>query len=1099
MKARLLPALAVALAVPVATLAATSGVDPDLLAGLAARSIGPATMSGRIADIAGVATNPDVIYVGAATGGVWRSTDGGTTFKPIFDHEKVAAVGAIAVFQANPDIIWVGTGEGNVRNSTSVGDGVYRSLDGGDTWTRVGLDNSERISRIVLDPGDADVAYVAAMGREWGENPERGVFKTTDGGKTWERVLYLDERTGCADLVMDPVNPNKLFAAMWDYRRWPWSFRSGGPGSGLFVTYDGGATWKRFTASDGLPEGELGRIGISVCRKFPDVVYALVEAHKSALCRSDDGGRTWKKVNEETNVASRPFYYADIRVDPELPDRLYNLASRLTVSTDGGKSFSPMRSSRTVHPDFHALWINPLDPTNLVVGDDGGVSISHDRGASWRFVANLPLGQFYHVNVDMDVPYHVYGGMQDNGSWRGPSTVWETGGIPNHEWQEVGYGDGFDVIPDPADSMQGYSMSQEGYLMRWNLRTGERKDIRPAGPEEVKLRFNWNAGIAIDPFDSKTLYFGSQFVYRTTDRGETWTIISPDLTTNNPYWQKQNESGGLTPDVTGAENYTTIVAISPSSVQRGVIWVGTDDGRLHVTRDSGANWTSVEGNVKGVPANTWIPHIRASRFDAGTAFVVFDNHRRSDWTPYVFKTTDFGTSWTSLASKDLWGYCLSIEQDPVDANLLFLGTEFGLYVSQDGGTSWLPLRSGLPTVAVRDLVVHSRDHDLVIATHGRAAWIVDDISPLRTLSARTMGEPLHLFPIPPAQQYRAGAGSGARFSGDSTFEGENRPYGAIITFSVADPELPLPDPVKERARQDRLAKEKHAAGAPKGAEKLAETAGEDRGGERRGGGREPRATIVVSDSNGNAIRTFKSKIVQGVNRAVWNLRSKGFKQPPRERASWWQDRGGPEVLPGTYTVTVKVGDNEAKGTVRVLADPRFHIPEADRLANWKAIQRAGALQEALAEAVRRIVETRADVDTVLRKARGESEADEEEGETAQEQEAELKELTAAGRAVKDALTDTEKLLRVPPDTRGIVDYGDVQGKIRYAMRDLSSSWDAPTPAQLVYLDEAASALAKALERVNAVFTDTVAPFREQVKAAGIGLFPEQPPLARPER
>ncbi|HEX2643274.1 MAG TPA: hypothetical protein VHU81_09795, partial [Thermoanaerobaculia bacterium] len=607
-----------------------AAVDPTLLSGLKARSIGPAAMSGRIAAIESTPENPDLIYVGAATGGIWKSTNGGVTWQPVFDDQPVASIGDIALDPHNSDVVWVGTGETNVRNSVSFGNGVYRSTDGGRTWKHLGLEKTERISRVIPDPGNPRVAYVAALGEAWGENPDRGVYKTEDGGKTWRRVLYVDERTGAADLVMDPGNPNKLFAAMWDYRRFPYYFRSGGPGSGLYVTTDGGESWRKATEEDGLPKGDLGRIGLAIAPSDPRIVYALVEAEKSALLRSEDGGRTWRAVNSDSDVSPRPFYYSDIRVDPENPNRLYRLGSLVHVSNDGGRTFQTLVSFTKAHPDHHALWVNPRDGRFLLNGNDGGMAMSRDRGETWQFVSNLPLAQFYHVRVDNAVPYNVYGGLQDNGSWKGPSSVWEGSGIRDHHWQEVMFGDGFDTVPDPRDPEQGYAMSQEGYLIRYDLRTGQRKDIRPASPDpKVDLRFNWNAGIAPDPFDPGTLYFGSQFLHKTTDRGETWSTLSSDLTTNKPEWQKKDVSGGLTPDASGAESYTTIIAIDPSPKERGVIWAGTDDGRLHVTRDGGKSWNSVEGNLRGVPANTWIPHVHASPHAGGTAFVVLDDHRRS--------------------------------------------------------------------------------------------------------------------------------------------------------------------------------------------------------------------------------------------------------------------------------------------------------------------------------------------------------------------------------------------------------------------------------------------------------------------------------------
>lgn len=1089
---RRLPAVLALLAFPLICLATPPPtLDPALLAGLKARSIGPAAMSGRIAAIDAVESNPDVIVVGVATGGVWRSDNGGITWKPIFDQEKVAAVGAVAIFQPSPDVIWVGTGEGNPRNSASVGNGIYRSLDGGRHWTHLGLAGTERIHRIVLHPGNPDVAWVAAMGRMWGENPERGVYRTTDGGKSWQRVLFVDERTGCAELVADPTNPNKLLAAMWDYRRWPHSFRSGGPGSGLWVTHDGGTTWKRLTEDDGLPKGELGRIGIAFCRNHPEVVYAVVEATKSALLRSGDGGRTWTRVNEEHDVASRPFYYADLRVDPEYPNRVYSLASLLKVSDDAGTTFRPLTSFRTIHPDFHALWIDPGDPSHLVVGNDGGVGISWDRGKTWRFAGNLPLAQYYHVNVDMDVPYNVYGGLQDNGSWRGPSEVWENGGIRNQHWQEVGFGDGFDVSPDPSDSLQGYSMSQEGNLRRWNLHTGEQKEIKPTAPAGGRLRFNWNAGFAQDPFDPATIYYGSQYLHRSLDRGDSWTPISPDLTTNNPEWQKQASAGGLTPDVTGAENYTTIIAVAPSPKQKGVIWVGTDDGRVQVTRDGGATWTSVERNLLGVPANTWVPHIEASPHDAGTAFVVLDDHRRSNWTPYVQKTNDFGATWTSLATTELWGYCLAVEQDPVDPKLLFVGTEFGLYVSQNGGASWWRFTHGLPTVSVMDLVVHPREHDLVIATHGRSIYIVDDIRPLRTLSPATMAEPIHLFPVPDAMQHVVRQSGGERFPGDDEFRGQSRPYGALVTFSLNVEGLPHPDEEIERERK--------AKAPPK---PDARPAGDDE--ERKGKDKGPRATVTVTDAGGAVIRTFRARVTQGLNRAVWNLRRDPFRTPPGEDR-WWEDedeRSGPEVPAGAYTITVAYKDHQATAPVQVLPDPRLRVSAADRDARWHAILRAGALQETLADAVQRIADTRADTDAVVAKIKAAQKAerkgaDEAEGGAPADPKAPAdprKAILDGARALKEKLLAVEKKLRVPPKTRGIVDYDDVLGKVRDAMGSVASSWSAPTPVQLDTLAIAERALARVLPEVNELFARDVAAFRQSVRDAGIALLEEKPPL-----
>jgi photosystem II stability/assembly factor-like uncharacterized protein len=1068
-------------------------VDPELLAGMKARSIGPASMSGRVAAIDAVESNPDIVYVGASTGGVWKSTDGALSFTPIFDDQPVAAIGAVAIFQPSPDIVWVGTGEGNPRNSMSVGNGIYRSGDGGKTWQHLGLEKTERIHRIITHPRDPNIVWVAALGQAWGQNADRGVFKTTDGGRTWTKVLYVNDRTGAADLVIDPTNPNKLFAAMWEYRRWPWFFNSGGPGSGLHVTHDGGATWKRSTEDDGMPKGNLGRIGVAIARSNPSIVYALVEAGQSALLRSDDGGRKWTTVNTEHNIANRPFYYADIRVDTADPNRVYNVFSLVSLSTDGGRTFKTLIPFAKIHPDYHAMWINPNDPSQIYVGNDGGVAESEDRGQSWRFVATLPLGQYYHIAVDDDLPYNVYGGMQDNGSWKGPNTTWETAGIRNWDWQEVGFGDGFGTVPVPSDPMVGYAMSQEGYIMRWNLRTGERKDIRPAPlPDHPDLRFNWNAAIAVDPFDPNGVYFGSHFVHKSTNRGDSWTTISPDLTTNRKEWQNQARSGGLTPDVTSAENFTTIITIAPSTRDRNVIWAGTDDGRVHVTRDGGANWTSVEANIKGVPANTWVPEIKASRHDAGTAFVVFDDHRRSNWTTYAYRTTDYGKTWTSLVTKDIQGYAHAIEQDPVDPELLFLGTEFGLFVSLDAGKSWMKWKHGFPTVSVMGLAVHPRDHDLVIGTHGRSAYVIDDIRPLRSMSRDTMSKLLHLFEVPDAQQYTTRQKKGSRFVGDGEFRGENEPYGALLTYALNFPGLPHPVDEKERERKQ---KEREAAqqllvteagvppDIPKEPEASAARKPEDK---PVGDDKPPEVNIEVADATGTVIRKFTAPARLGVNRASWDLRRDAFKRPtaPGQEANEFRPAAGPEVLPGTYTVTMKFREQEAKQTVRVLADPRETFTAEQRKAKFDAHMRAGRLEETVASAVERIHKTRADIDAVAAKLKKPDDAADKTPDP----------VVKSGTELRKRLDEMEKRLWQPPKTKGIAAETDVHSKIGYPQYALQSTWDAPTPAQLAYLDRAEAQLRTVIADFNKLFAEDVAKYREEVRAKNVGLFADEPAI-----
>ncbi len=1080
-----LPALALASVLAAQAAPPDTRLDPDLLAGLRVRSIGPAGMSGRMTAIDAVASDPSVVWVGTASGGVWKSVDGGVAWQPVFDDQPVASIGAIAIDQAHPDVVWVGTGEGNPRNSVSVGNGIYRTLDGGRTWTHLGLEATERIHRIVLHPTNPDVAWVAALGRAWSDNPERGVYKTVDGGRTWKRVLFVDDATGATDLAIDPKNPDKLFAALWQYRRWPWFFRSGGPGSGLFATHDGGATWQRLTEDDGLPKGDLGRIGLAISRSNPEVVYAMVEAAKSALVRSDDGGRSWKAVDERYDANPRPFYFGEIRVDPVWPNRVYALDYDVRVSDDGGKTFNKLVDGSVIHGDFHAMWIDPGDPGHLLVGGDGGIGISHDRGKTARFVTNLPVGQLYHVAVDMQTPYNVYGGLQDNGSWRGPSEVWQAGGIRNHFWIPVGNGDGFETLPDPGDPGIVYSLYQGGGLGRCELATGQTRDVKPSPPSaDERLRFNWNAGLATDPFHPGTVYLGSQRVHKSTDRGETWTAISPDLTTNNPAWQRQPESGGLTPDVSGAEEYTTILAIAPSPLQDGVIWVGTDDGRVHVTRDGGASWQSVEKNLKGVPAGTWVPEIRPSRHDPASAFVVLDNHRRSDWTPYVYRTDDWGKTWRSLATPDLRGYALSIEQDPVDPDLLFLGTEFGLWVSLDGGKRWIPFAHGLPTVSVMDLAIQTRDNDLVIATHGRGLYILDDLRPLRTLSSDALREPVHLFAASDARQHAERPEDGGFALGFAEFRGENRPYGAILTYSLNAPGLPLPDAEKERARKEKEREEKRKAVSPARQDEPAPGSTPEAieaaapGATAEGEAAAPKVEIRITDASGRLVRRFKAPARQGVNRAVWDLRrDEPLQMPGDPQTPPAEDPSGPELPPGTYGVTVKLGGHEAQGSVRVLPDPRSSNSEADWQTREAAIERADQARDRLVAAVLRLRDTRSDLDLALDRVRRQRKDKDVEGEA----EASLRKSANALRAKLGTL---ERRLWVPYDAVGLLDDSDLWDRIMTVRGYLTSSWEPPSPNHLEHLRQVEATITTALADLDHLFATDVAAFRRQAQEAG---------------
>ncbi|HSG48870.1 MAG TPA: hypothetical protein VLA43_13710, partial [Longimicrobiales bacterium] len=688
-----------------------------------------------------------------------------------------------------------------------------------------------------------------------------------DGGETWERILFVDPGTGVGELVMDPSNPDKLFAALWDFRRHPWFFRSGGPGSGLYVTHDGGDSWEKRTAADGLPQGELGRMGLAVSPSDPDVVYALVEAERSALVRSDDGGRTFKTVSDRPGIVPRPFYYADLRIDPGNENRIYSLHGAIQVSEDAGRSWRTVVPSAIIHGDVHELWINPADPRHMIMGNDGGVAVTWDRGDSWRFVENLNLAQYYHIALDDRVPYNVYGGLQDNGSWYGPSDVWENKGILNAHWTRVGGGDGFSVLDDPADDRYGYSMSQGGALQRFDRITGHRTSIQPVAPQGIALRFNWNAGLALDPHEPGTLYLGSQFLHRTRDHGASWEIISPDLTTDDPAKQDP-ATGGLSLDATGAETHTTIVAIGPSPLEAGVIWVGTDDGRVQLTRDGGGTWQDVGAAIRGVPAGTWVPDVHPSSHDAATAYVVFDDHRRGNWETYLFRTEDYGRTWTRLDGSAVDGFAHAVEEDPEEPNLLFLGTEFGLHFSTDRGTTWQRW-THLPAMPVRDLEVHSRDGDLVLGTHGRGVWVVDDIRPLRVLAGDPGIRTRALFAVDPhrAILHEVAEAVGYRSTGMAMWQGETRPYGALFYFGVAP-------------------------GAGAGT-----------------------ASITVGDAAGRTVALDTVPAEVGLNRWVWDLRAGPEAGESPDFAP------GAEVLPGEYHITVEKDGDTASATLQVVDDP----------------------------------------------------------------------------------------------------------------------------------------------------------------------------------
>ena len=949
--------------------------SPDpLLKRFTWRSIGPAVMGGRIDDIAVDESNPSVMYVGYATGGIWKTVNNGTTWTPIFDEYPVASIGDIELAPSNPSIIYVGTGEPNNRQSSSFGAGIYKSTDAGRTFEYMGLKETQTIAKVVAHPKDPNIVYVAAAGHLFGPNPERGVYKTTDGGKTWTNTKFIDNDTGFIDLVMHPTNPNTLFAASYQRRRQPWGFNGGGPGSGIWRTDDGGKTWTRVTGN-GLPANPLlGRIGLNYSRSKPTVIYAQLEIGpsggtgagvnedgtlvqpgqgrgggggagggrggqpppppdptKSGVWRSDDGGKSWKFMSNNNN---RPMYYSKIRVDPTNPDIVYTTGASAYKSIDGGKTFTTMDS--VSHSDHHALWIDPRNNQHLVIGNDGGLDMSYDQGATWEEISLSALGQFYAISVDMRKPYYVCGGLQDNGSWCGPSAVRSNlTGIMNSDWYRIGGGDGFYTANDPRDWTIGYSESQDGNTNRYDLRTGATRSIRPtpplappppaptedpapqgrgaagaaaaapqgaaaqgggrggrgsvAGnivpppPPGTNFRFYWSTPFMLSHHDPSTVYLGGDRLFKSTTRGDSW-ITSPDLTKNIGRNDRPIMGvAGTAPMASkhdGAASYSNIVTIGESPLVPGIIWVGTNDGNVQVSRDGGATWKNVVDNVKGVPAETYVSRVEPSAFDAGTCYVSFDGHRTDDHKPYVFVTRDFGQSWTSIAANLPEGNVNVIKEDPKNRNLLYLGTEYAFYISMTGGKDWKRFMTGLPTVRIDDILVHPRDNDLIVGTHGRSIWIIDDITPLQQMTDAVTAADAYLFEVRKATAWATDITKANGLNADKHFRGQNPQGGTAISYYL-----------KAAATGD--------------------------------------VKITISDATGRVVREMDGTKDAGLNRVQWNLGPTpvlgGRGAAVAGGRGGRGGRGVPFVTPnavdpGTYVVKLAVGGKELMTTVEVEAD-----------------------------------------------------------------------------------------------------------------------------------------------------------------------------------
>ncbi|MDX6711766.1 MAG: hypothetical protein QOH96_2782 [Blastocatellia bacterium] len=993
------------------------------------RSIGPANMGGRVADVEGIPGDPNIVYVATASGGLWKTTNGGVTWKPIFERQGTISIGDIALAPSNPDVVWVGTGESNVRNSVSFGDGVYKSTDGGKTWQHMGLKDTERISAIVISPQNPDVVYVGALGHAFGPNEERGVFMTTDGGKTWTKTLYIDNQHGVADLEIDPTNPNILYAGMWSFERKPWTHRSGSEKGGVYKSIDGGRTWTKLT--NGLPK-LIGRIGVRVAPSNPNIVYAIVEAKEGTLYRSDDRGETFKMVSKDERIVSRGFYYTRVRVDPTNENHIYAVASTLFTSIDGGKTFRSI-TSRT-HIDYHALWLDPKNPKRMWNGQDGGIAVTYDGGESWESVYNIPAGQFYQIHADNRLPfYYIMGGLQDNGAWTGPSRTREPAGIMNDDWRMVSFGDGFYIVNNPDDPELYVSESQGGDIVRTDFRSREQQAVNPWGHGSgdgpalgEKYRFNWNAPIILSPHDKNTLFFGGNVVFKSTDFGKTWQQISPDLTTNDP--EKQKDAGGpVAFENTGAEYHSTIISLAESPVQKGQIWAGTDDGNIQLTLDGGKTWTKVAGNFRdlGRPSLP-VSHVEPSTTNGQTSYVAFDGHMFDDFRPYIFKTVDGGKSWDEIAGNlPAKAYVQVVREDPKNPNLLYAGTELGLFVSYSGGKVWMPLNlKNLPNVSVHDIIIHPRENDLIIATHGRSIWVFDDVSPIQQMNQTILNSNAHLFPV------RAALRFATRFTrygiGDKVFTGPNPPYGALITYYLKD----KPD--------DKTT-----------------------------------FKVEILDQNGKLVQELtKPAKDKGLNRVTWNLRLGGaeVRRPPtEEETAFTGPPRGPQVLPGGYSVRLTVGDKTLEEHLEVRLDPTISVPLSDLRLQLELEMKLRDMQSAANTGLRfldSIEEQLKHTQTTVKNLSKDPDKD-----LLKALEGWIKQVDS----LEDRLVNRREGLGFPGKAR----VADSIGGLFFALDGANA---APTPYQRQYFEELQPEFRARMEELNKFTSETMPQWNEKLRA-----------------
>ena len=963
------------------------------------RLVGP-FRGGRVVAVSGVVGQDNVYYFGAVAGGVWKTTDGGINWTPIFDKQKGAspAIGAIAVAESDPNVIYVGTGEACIRGNIVGGNGVYKSIDAGKTWTSVGLADTHAIGRLIINPKNPDVAFVAALGHPFADNDERGIFRTRDGGKTWEKVLYKDAKTGGIDVTFDPGNPNIVLAALWQAKRTPWSMDSGGPGSGLYRSADGGTTWKEIKGH-GFPEGIKGRIGVTVSGANPNRVWAVVENEKGGIYRSDDGGEKWALLTDDHRFRQRAWYYSHIFADPKSADTVYILNTAAYRSNDGGKTFTPIHAP---HGDNHGLWIDPTNPKRLINGNDGGATISTDGAQSWTTLYNQPTAQFYHVTTDNRFPYYIYGAQQDN-STVGIASAGVDGAIDRADWYDVGGGESGYIAPDPTDPQIVYAGSYGGEITRYDHRTGETLGVNPwpVNPigwaaADVKHRFQWTEPIVFSPHDPKTLYFAGEVLFKTTDGGMSWNIISPDLTRNDK--QKQQASGGpITKDNTGVEVYDTIFSVVESPVQKDLIWAGTDDGLVHITRDAGQHWENV--TPKAMPDWGTVSMIEASPTKAGTAYIAVERHKQDDFAPYIFKTADFGKTWTALVNGLPAGnYVHAVRIDPTRDGLLFAGTEGGVYVSFDDGSHWQSLQLNLPTSPVNDLVI--KNADLVVATHGRSFWVLDDISPLRQYTDSIAQQDAHLFtPAPTSHTVFSGS-----FFGGGPNTGKNPPAGAVIDYWL-------------KTLLKKPEESKKAAGSDSGAA-ATEKNDADQKGSNPGEPEAPKITLDILDSSGQVIRHYPKKEEKedgaeqeedegprghnagplpaeaGLNRFVWDLRYEGASTVPHAPL-WGGSTKGPEALPGTYQVRLTVLGKAYTAPLQIEPDPRLKVAQTDLQKQFDLLIKIREKVTQTDDAINQIRDLREQINTINKRLKGDPRA---------------KAVADAGKSLDKKMTEVEEVL-----------------------------------------------------------------------------------------